>query len=84
MSRWGKEDSANGLFGHSQAAERVTSTGPLWAELGLQWAGPELLGEGQGCCGRGGAAVGVASAQSAQISKAAPHIEFLEGRKRCS
>lgn len=43
MSRWGKEDSANGLFGHSQAAERVASTGPLWAELGLQWAGPELL-----------------------------------------
>lgn len=77
MSRWGKEDSANGLFGHSQAAERLTSTGPLWAELGLQWAGPELLGEGR-------AAVGVASAQSAQISKAAPQIEFLEGRKCCS
>lgn len=58
MSRWGKEDSANGLFGHSQAAERVASTGPLWAELGLQWAGPELLGEGRDCCGRGGTAVG--------------------------
>lgn len=52
MSGWGKEDSARGLFGQSQAAERVAwtgiTTGPLWEGLGTQWAGPDRWGGGAG------------------------------------